>query len=347
MDFSARSAVAATSLAAAVVVLLRLASKRQQLSTALRDVKLKDVSKDSVPQELRVEHYFDFQAHAFEHAGLLTSAKDVVSVLAEIHGYILSWLDTKKQEKVTKLHFGFGCGDKAKIIGTTPAIIALPEDPARVFEPDKLIGRVQTRSAEVSTEAALMLGSGVQVFGGTFDLRAGDIWLGDRVVVEDGVHIAGPAIFGADTVVRSGAYVRGDVIVGSGAVLRGELKNVVIMDKAELAHPGYAGDSIIGFKGHFGCQALTANLGLFGAELTTVVPSDTGIRYALGRRKLGTILGDGSQLGCSTVADPGCFVAPRTHIYPLTRLAAGFYGPDEIVKNKPAECGVVTRSSLR
>eukprot|EP00971_Amphidinium_carterae_P200446 3977673-Amphidinium_carterae.2 len=123
------------------------------------------------------------------------------------------------------------------------------------------------------------------------------------------------------------------------------------MDSAELCHPGYCGDSIIGYAGHFGCQAVTANLGLMGGELRLTLtsiedgPSET-TRVALGRRKMGLILGDHSQLGCNTVSDPGTFLGPRTMVYPLTRLAAGMYGPDELVKNRPAEAGVVVRVPL-
>mmetsp|Transcript_79163 Transcript_79163/g.177354 ORF Transcript_79163/g.177354 Transcript_79163/m.177354 type:complete len:124 (+) Transcript_79163:393-764(+) len=119
------------------------------------------------------------------------------------------------------------------------------------------------------------------------------------------------------------------------------------MDGAELCHPGYAGDSLIGHRGHFGCQAVTANLGLFGGELSVEAPGQVRTHLELGRRKLGIVLGDSSQLGCSAVTDPGTFLGPRTHVYPLARLDAGFYGPDEIVKNKPKVSGVLFRESLR
>ncbi|OLQ10640.1 hypothetical protein AK812_SmicGene5635 [Symbiodinium microadriaticum] len=59
---------------------------------------------------------------------------------------------------------------------------------------------------------------------------------------------------------------------------------------------GYAGDSLIGYKGHFGCQALTANLGLFGNQLSVSLPGEEAsharpVRVRLGRRKVGAILG--------------------------------------------------------
>ena len=65
-------------------------------------------------------------------------------------------------------------------------------------------------------------------------------------------------------------------------------------------------------------------------------------RYDLGRRKLGAVLGDHCQLGCGSVTEPGCFLAPNTHAYPLSRLRAGVYGPGEILKPRQ----VVERAPL-
>ena len=45
-----------------------------------------------------------------------------------------------------------------------------------------------------------------------------------------------------------------------------------------------------------------------------------GARYDLGRRKFGAVLGDGSQLGCGCVTEPGCLIAPNTHAYPLCSM---------------------------
>ena len=39
-------------------------------------------------------------------------------------------------------------------------------------------------------------------------------------------------------------------------------------------------------------------------------------------------------------------MGPGTHVYPLTRLPKGLYGPSEVVKNKPMEHGVIERVPL-
>ncbi|KAF1794896.1 Trimeric LpxA-like [Phytophthora cactorum] len=175
--------------------------------------------------------------------------------------------------------------------------------------------------------------------------RTWSIHIGKHVRIESNVFIKGPAIIGARSTLRSGTCIRGDVIVGRNVVLRGEVKNSVILDDAELCHPGYCGDSICGFMSHFGNQVTTANLSLFpGSNLTIDVD---GVRYDTGRKKMGVILGDGSQLGCSSVTDPCTLIQQNTVVYPLTRLRKGIYGSSLLIKNKPMEKGVLEIVPLR
>jgi hypothetical protein len=63
--------------------------------------------------------------------------------------------------------------------------------------------------------------------------------------------------------------------------------------------------------------------------------------------KLGIVMGDLSQVGCNSVSDPGTFLGPRTIVYQLSRINKGFYGPDEVLKNKPIEHGIVERSTFK
>lgn len=189
---------------------------------------------------------------------------------------------------------------------------------------------------------------GAVVLGGTFDVSDGSVYIGKNVRIEPNVFIKGPAIIGDGSTLRSGAYIRGDVITGQGVVLRGELKNALLLDHAELCHPGYCGDSICGFRSHFGNQVTTANLNLFSSSSSGNLTIDVdGKRYDTGRRKIGVILGDHSQLGCSAVTDPCTLLLPNTVAYPLSRLRKGVYGPNQIIKNKPMEHGVLEIAPLR
>ncbi|KAE8973929.1 hypothetical protein PR003_g27082 [Phytophthora rubi] len=202
----------------------------------------------------------------------------------------------------------------------------------------------QEEEEEVEKRRLIVLPD-AHVLGGTFDLSEGSIHIGKHVRIEPDVFIKGPAIIGARSTLRSGTYIRGDVIIGRNVVLRGEVKNSVILDDAELCHPGYCGDSVCGFKSHFGNQVTTANLSLFsGSNLTIDVD---GVTYDTGRRKAGVILGDGSQLGCSSVTDPCTLIQQNTVVYPLTRLRKGVYGSSLLIKNKPMVKGVLEIVPIR
>ena len=131
-----------------------------------------------------------------------------------------------------------------------------------------------------------------------------------------------------------------------------EMKNTVLMNKANFPHPSYLGDSICGYMAHFGNQATTANLGIYEGLRETAKRHSLKIRfggktYDLGTPKMGVVMGDYCQVGCNCATDPGTFLKPYTIAYTLTRIAKGFYGPNEILKNKPMAHGVIERSPLR
>jgi NDP-sugar pyrophosphorylase family protein len=67
-------------------------------------------------------------------------------------------------------------------------------------------------------------------------------------VIEHGAMIKGPAIIGSNCEFRKGAYVRGNVIVGDGCIIGNstELKNCVLLDRAQVCHFNYVGDSVLG-----------------------------------------------------------------------------------------------------
>ncbi|MDP7399120.1 MAG: hypothetical protein QF541_19785, partial [Lentisphaeria bacterium] len=123
------------------------------------------------------------------------------------------------------------------------------------------------------------------------------------------------------------------------------------LDEANFPHLSYLGDSVCGYGTHFGNQATAANLGIFQGlkpgNYDPLILECGGSRYNTGAAKMGVCLGDWSQVGCSAVLDPGTFLGPRTIVYSLSRVSKGFYGPDEIIKNKPHEHGVLERAPLR
>ena len=299
-------------------------------------VNLKDLSASEVPDVLKPEFYFDFKEHPFAHQALFEGkdVKSVVDVVTGIKDYMNAWLEKTIAEK----------SSSARRIGISgPAIGACNvfAEEGVFFQPSAIIPGEKPGN--------VYLEEGARVVGAAFYVDSGDIYIGAGTVIEPGVGIKGPCIIGPRNEIRQGAYFRGSIITGADGCYRGEIKNTVMMDEANFPHPSYVGDSLCGWKTHFGNQATTANLGIYyhvGGKGNVVIDVD-GTRYDLGVYKLGIILGDNSQVGCNSVSDPGSFLGPRTIAYQLSRINKGFYGPDEVLKNKPIEHGIVERSAFK
>ncbi len=307
-------------------------------------IKLKDVKKEDVPKDLRSETYFDFKAHPFEHCELLEQTNSVYGAILGIDEYATKWLaDTIAEKRPSAKAFKNETSCPAHTVGQFEVLL---EDGA-VFAPARILGALKDGVCHT-----IYVAKGVRVIGADVYLEKGSIFIGEKTVIEPGVGIKGPLIVGKETEIRQGAYLRGDCILGDGCTIRGEIKNCVLMNKANFPHPSYLGDSLCGYMSHFGNQATTANLGIFAGLVDSdkrkslVVQCNGGV-YDLGKPKMGICIGDFSQVGCNSVSDPGTFLKPYTIIYALSRITKGFYGPNEILKNKPMERGVIERLPLR
>jgi hypothetical protein len=312
-------------------------------------VRLKGLSRDEVPDDLKPEAYFDFRAHPFAHEALFRR-RDVNSVygaILAIGDYASGWLRETVQAKRA------GSKGLRSIRGSAPHAAcqvfgqfeALVEEGA-VFQPGRLVG--STKEGVCHT---VYVESGASIVGTDLYLDSGDIYVGSGTSLEGGVGVKGPTIIGKKCEIRQGAYLRGNCVLGDGCTLRGELKNVVLMDRANFPHPSYLGDSVCGYMTHFGNQATAANLGIYEGVREPTKRQSIKLRvggraYDLGSPKMGVCMGDFSQVGCNAVTDPGTFLKPYTIVYALTRVNKGFYGPREVLKNKPMEHGVVERAPL-
>ena len=90
--------------------------------------------------------------------------------------------------------------------------------------------------------------------------------------------------------------------------------NSILLPGSKAPHFNYVGDSILG---------IGVNLGA-GAKLSNVRNDRRNILVSLGDGskidtrlvKLGALVGDGSQLGCNVVTNPGSIIAPGSMIPP-------------------------------
>ncbi len=178
---------------------------------------------------------------------------------------------------------------------------------------------------EISTHIQRLLEAGIEGFA---EYKPG-VLVGQDVKIADTATVEAPAILGHGTQLRPGAYIRGNVITGENCVLGNacEYKNCILLDGVQTPHYNYIGDSILGNKAHTGAGTVCSNLKADGKAV--VIHGQENIQTGL--RKIGGILGDGAEIGCGCVLNPGTVIGKNTRVYPLTALR-GVYPENAIVK---------------
>lgn len=156
-----------------------------------------------------------------------------------------------------------------------------------------------------------------------------NVFVGENVKISPTATIEGPAIIGEGTEIRPSAYIRGNIITGKNCVIGNstELKSSILLDKVQVPHYNYVGDSILGNHAHMGAGAVCSNLKADGKNVVIHADKD----YETGLRKIGGILGDNADVGCGCVLNPGTIIGKATSVYPLTALR-GVYPENSIVK---------------
>ena len=178
---------------------------------------------------------------------------------------------------------------------------------------------------EIGAFTAALIGAGIDGF---TEYKPG-VLIGRGVKIAPTAVIEPPAVLGDNCELRPGAYLRGNVLTGPDCVIGNstELKNCVLLEHVQVPHYNYVGDSILGNRAHMGAGAVCSNLKSDGKNVVIHGERD----YGTGMRKIGAFLGDGAEIGCGCVLNPGTVVGQRTSVYPLTALR-GVYPADCIVK---------------
>lgn len=162
----------------------------------------------------------------------------------------------------------------------------------------------------------------------------GLVYLHPTVKLPAHATIIGPTWIGAGTEIRPGAFIRGNVIVGERCVLGNacEFKNCLLLDRVQVPHFSYVGDSVLGNGAHLGAGVICSNLRLDQQNVTVDLPEG---RVDSGRRKLGALIGDGAEVGCNAVLNPGTILGRRALVMPLTSFS-GTLPAATLVRNRPA-----------
>ena len=148
------------------------------------------------------------------------------------------------------------------------------------------------------------------------------VWIAKSAAVAPTACILPPAVIGPRTEVRHGAFLRGGVLVGADAVVGNstEVKNAILFDGVQVPHYNYVGDSILGHRAHLGAGAITSNV---RCDKEPVVIRYLGESVVTGRKKVGAMVGDGAEVGCNSVLNPGCILGRGSVVYPLCSVRGG------------------------
>ena len=208
---------------------------------------------------------------------------------------------------------------------------------SNMYDLEQTIAAELFQDIEYPWEALPKIGDFIKKLGPTldsniFEKRGEDIWIAKSVKIYDTATITGPLIIDEDTEVRPGAFIRGNAIVGKNCVVGNstELKNVVLFNTVQVPHYNYVGDSILGYKSHMGAGSITSNV---KSDKTLVVVKDGTEEIKTGLKKFGAMLGNGVEVGCNSVLNPGTVVCPNSNIYPVS-CVRGVVPADSIYKDR-------------
>jgi len=152
-----------------------------------------------------------------------------------------------------------------------------------------------------------------------FEQKGENVWVARDAKVAPTAFIAGPCIIDSGAEVRHCAFIRGSALVGKNCVVGNstELKNVILMDNVQVPHYNYVGDSVLGYRSHMGAGSITSNV---KSDKAPVVIHGEGEALETGRKKVGAFLGEGVEVGCGSVLNPGTVLGRGVSVYPLSSV---------------------------
>jgi bifunctional UDP-N-acetylglucosamine pyrophosphorylase/glucosamine-1-phosphate N-acetyltransferase len=143
----------------------------------------------------------------------------------------------------------------------------------------------------------------------------GNVFVGKNTVVKSGSYIEGPVLIGENCKIGPNCYIRPHTTIGNNCHVgnASEIKNSIIMDKTNVPHHNYVGDSVIGRECNLGSGTKIANLRLDKKNIAIIL---NGNRISTDRRKIGVIMGDNVQTGINSMINTGTLIGNNVFVGP-------------------------------
>ena len=148
--------------------------------------------------------------------------------------------------------------------------------------------------------------------GVVLDASTGPIIISDHVLVDIGSLIQGPVYIGPDCTINPGAKLRKNVTLGPMCKIGGELESVIFQGYGNKQHDGFLGHSYVGEWVNLGANTNNSDLkNNYG--LIQLIKDDQKIET--GKQFLGTMMGDYSRTGISTMLNTGTIIGLGANIF--------------------------------
>jgi len=159
----------------------------------------------------------------------------------------------------------------------------------------------------------IFIGKGAQVRAGSvLDASSGSIIIAEDAFVDIGSLIQGPVYIGPGCIINPGTKLRKNITLGPQCKIGGELEDVIFQGFSNKQHDGFLGHSYIGEWVNLGANTNNSDLkNNYG--LIQLIRDNQKIET--GEQFLGTMMGDYSRTGISTMFNTGSIIGLGANIF--------------------------------
>lgn len=144
------------------------------------------------------------------------------------------------------------------------------------------------------------------------DASKGPVFISENCTIEPFTYIAGPVFIGEHTTLRSGTKLYGPVRTGDWCKLSGEIFGTAFHSYVNKQHLGFLGNSYICEWVNLGAGTTTSNLKNNYSQITLEID---GKKINTGTIFLGSIIGDHTKTGITTMLNTGSLIGISCNIY--------------------------------